>query len=318
MSAGEVRIPGPRAHRAGTLALLARFAALAGRPAALAPLAPLFGRAHDLPAEVPVERRTLKYDAYLAPNPAGLAWGVAVADRHEEATFPARVAAFVAGLAAPYDLAGAEVLRARLPRAAPALCLAVGFDRPDAPPRLKLYLQEERWGEGLATRAELDAALGPLGLALPDWLAPDRTIGVLTVEMLAGGGLRAKAYLGGHGADALADGAPAEVRALAARMARVCPLPGYHYVTVRLGGERVRYAVNKIYNHVQLGFTERGGLDAAWAEVGALFAAAGREEAFAGLRAALADLEGVRVVPTATALEADGADVYCGAWWMGG
>jgi hypothetical protein len=68
---------------------------------------------------------------------------------------------------------------------------------------------------------------------------------------------------------------------------------------------------------VALGFTRGGaGLSSAWADVAGLFAAAG--QTLSALQETLAGLQGVRVVPTATALEGGGAsaDVYCGAWLM--
>ena len=86
-------------------------------------------------------------------------------------------------------------------------------------------------------------------------------------------------------------------------------------------GEPTRYSANKIYNHVQVGFTRGGeGIPAAWADVGALFAAAGQTATLARLRADLAGIAGLRVVPTASALDAGGrqADGYCGAWAVGG
>lgn len=319
-----VVIPGPRAHLLGTRRLLARFAALSG--ATLDPsLVALLGAPEALPESVPPEQQGLKYDAYLSPGPSGVAWGVAIGDRWEGEVFRRRAAAWVAALPVRYRLDAGLAFGAALAGASPAFTLAVGYDAPGRPPRVKLYFQEERWLAGVCTAGELQALLPRLapGCVLPAWVAADRAVGVVTVELLGDGGLGVKAYLGGPTATACADGGPPEALALAATLDTASPAPGgWSYLTIRMRpDEPTRYSANKIYNHVQVGFTRGGeGIPAAWADVGGLFAVAGQAATLARLRADLAGIAGLRVVPTASALDAGGrqADVYCGAWVVGG
>jgi hypothetical protein len=263
------------------------------------------------------DENSLKYDLYLTRGPAGaVAWGATVNDRWEGQALQVEVA----GLAGAWgvDLEPYARLRDALAGAGPALTVAVGFDDPARRPRLKLYLQEDVWGRGVATAGALRSLLPSLvaGCELPAWIPRERPVGVLTVVLRGDGTAGLKAYLGGPGAPDAAAGAPDEVLALASRFEALCPLPrSWHYLTVRMDpGRPPRYAINKIYNHVQVGFEgEPGLLQRAWNEVDALFAASGRPPA-SELRGDGAD--GVRVVPTASAWEAGArsADVYCGSW----
>ncbi|MCB9761442.1 MAG: hypothetical protein H6739_16485 [Alphaproteobacteria bacterium] len=319
----EVRIPPPRAHLAGTLALLERFEALAGGNPHAAALRRFLDRPEALPEAVPKQDNTLKYDAYIARGPAQLAWGVAVGDRYEGAAMRAPLAALLAALPGDYRMDAALALGADLDGAAPSLTVAAGFDHPQRPPRMKLYFQEDRWGAGVASAGALREALAvhAPGCALPDWVPAERPVGVLTPELLPDGALGVKAYLGGASPQEAAEGAPPEAQALAAAMAARCPLtPGYYYLTLRMRpGTPHRYAINKIYDHVRLGFTrDAAELPAAWAELAELFAFAGRAAHLAALQGLLGQLQGVRVVPTASALEDGGqsADLYCAAWAM--
>lgn len=316
-----LRPPPPRAHLAGTLALVRRFAAWAGDPPELPALLALLDRPEALPDAVRPEDNSLKYDAYLTRGPAGPAWGVAVGDRYEGPAMLPALRALLARLGGRYALEPALALREALPGASPALTVALGFDAPGRPPRVKLYLQEERWGEGVGLAGPLGALLAarPGGAALPTWVAEDTPVGVLTVELGAEGQTRYKAYLGGPSPGALARGAPAELLDLAARLGSVCSgVKGWYYATLRLRpGAPPGLAINKIYDHMALGFSGRPqALEAAWAEIAALFRGAGREAVLDQLHAALADEPGLRVVPTATALEAEGrsVDLYCAAW----
>lgn len=319
-----LRPASPREHLAGTLALVERFAAQGGPAPGLEAVRAFLDRPEALPDEVPVEQNTLKYDAYLTRGPAGAAWGVAVGDRYEGAAMLGPVRALLAGLGGRWALDEALALREALRGASPALTVAVGYDQPGAPPRVKLYLQEDRWGEGVAQAGALGALLAGRagGCALPGWVPEDRAVGVLTVELLSGGGTRYKTYLGGPSAGALAEGGPEELRGLAQTLESVCDrVPGWYYATLRLRpGQPPGVAMNKIYDHMALGFAgDAAALARAWDEVGALFARAGRLEALEALRGELAGLRGVRVVPTATALEASGrsVDLYCAAWQVG-
>jgi hypothetical protein len=316
-------MPPPRTHLAGTLALLACFDRLSGGHPRAGALLSFLDRPGDLPESVPPEKNSLKYDAYLTRAHDRLAWGIAVCDRFEgEKMFP-HVVALAESLGGDYRLDAVAPFRDRLANLNPMLTVSVGFDHPEQPPRLKIYLQEANWGAGLcdaATLRALAAELAP-GCELPDWIPADRRVGVLTVELLPSGAIGLKAYLGGATPLLAAVGAPPSALALAADMAARSRLPGgWYYLTVRARpGQPNAYAINRIYNHVKTGFTHGGAhLRAAWLDVGRQFAGAGQRKAFGGLMCAIGGLRGVRVVPTATALEAGGrsADVYCGAWAM--
>lgn len=306
--------PGPRAHLRGTLALVDRFAALAGGHPELPRLKQLLDRPDDLPEAVPAQRNALKYDAYLAAGAEGTAWGVTINDRYEPE-------ALRAALAPVAEAWGAELdrllpLQTALAGAAPVLTVAAGFDHPDRPPRLKLYLQEDAWGQGLGTAADVDRLLAPFGCRLPDTLAPDRPIGVVTLQFRREQA-SVKAYLGAPTPAEAAAGTP--ILGLARRFGDLCPLAGYYYLTVRMGPDQpARYAINKIYNPVQIAFQHPALWKTAWAEVRGLFDAAGRSEAFDAIDAVARDLgqQRIAVAPTATAFEDEGrsADLYCAAW----
>lgn len=318
------RLPGPRAHLAGTRALVERLLSLAGGHPQAGALLRLLDREEALPEAVPFEENSLKYDVWLTSAPGSRAFGVAVSDRYEgEAMLPA-LERLLSELPARYDWEAFLRLRDALWRPGTSLVCGVGFADPASPPRVKLYVQEERWAEGIARREELRRLAARIcpGARIPEWLPRERPIGVVAMDLVPGGGVRLRAYLGGDSPEAAARGAPDEARALARIMAEACPhRPGWYYLTVRMdpdGGHR--YAVNKIYSHVDLGFSYGGALlELGWRDVGRLFRAAGREEALGALRAELSTVPGVRVVPTATALEDGGrsADVYCAGWWIG-
>ena len=104
---------------------------------------------------------------------------------------------------------------------------------------------------------------------------------------------------------------------LAETMHRRCTQPGYYYLTVRPGPDGAQYAMNKIYNTIQLGFINEGSeLAAAWDDVAQLFAAADQLPQLHRLQQRWNGQENLRVVPTATALEDGGksVDIYCAAW----
>lgn len=297
-----LHLPPPESHRAGTLRLLDRL----GTPRPDREPVRAFIAAREARADA---GRGLKYDVYAAP---GGAWGVAVADTGEGAAMDDPAWALAERLlpGASRHRARFEAFRATL---APAsLVVAVGFDRPDRPPRVKLYLQEATWARPLARAGDLGRWLGPL----PGWVPEERPVGVVTLELHADRRPTWKLYLGGPTAEAAVAGAPAPVQGLAARAAALAPSPGWWYLTLRLGGE-VRYAVNRIYNPVEQLFRRNPTADAqAWAEVEALHAHVGHAEPLRALRRGLAD-EPLRVTPTATALAPEGSDVYLAAWETG-
>lgn len=311
------RLPSPEAHRRGTLDTFDRFGGIAGSHPDASRVRMLLARTEPIVAPTRPDENSLKYDLYLTRRPDGaFAWGATVNDRWEGASLHREVEALAEDWG--MDLGGWTRLREAVSGASPALTVSVGLDDPARPPRLKLYLQEDVWATGVGARGSLADVLPEVapGCRLPDWLESDRPVGVLTLVLRRRGPPGLKAYLGGATPREAARGAPAEIRDLADRFSRLCPLDrSWYYLTVRMEpGRPHRYAINKIYNHVLVGF--EGGpalLDEAWAEVERLFAATGTSGRAADLRG---DPARVTVVPTASAWEAGGrsADVYCGSW----
>lgn len=304
MSGPDVELvpPEPGAHQRGTLELLRSFEAIAGGHPHASALYAWLERPEAIGRNVLPKDYGLKYDAYLTRG-SSTAWGVAVNDRYEgRASLEAATARLVSTLPGTYDFSEARRIEECFGHAGSSTTIAVGFDHPDRPPRLKVYLQEERWGEGIAP-------IGEIADRIPDWIDPDTRAGVVTLGLLADGSLRRKVYLGGPDPVGLVAGGPPEVQELGRAMAEASPMEdGYYYLTIRFDPGGWRFAVNKIYNAVQLGFTRDGaGIEAAWADVRGLFERAG---------AALVQLPDLRVVPTATAIEDGGrsVDVYCAAW----
>ena len=298
-------LPSPRspaAHLAGTRALLSALARVAGAGALDPRIDALLGD----PAGLPAVGEGLKYDAYMTSAPDGLAWGFTINSRWEGEVALSRFGTFAHALRADYAWDGVEPFWRR---SGGVLTLGVGFDRPGAPPRLKLYAQEDVWGAGLVER---EAAEAQVGAPLPAWWGP--RVDVLTLELMPGGATRWKAYRGAASAEAAAAGGPPAVVDLAERIGRFSPLgPAWYYLTARLG-ETTRFAMNKVYAHGAV-HAARGGA-AAWRDTAALFASAGATPRLEALLREVLALRGVKVVPTATALEGGGrsADVYCAAW----
>jgi hypothetical protein len=303
----------PSAHLAGTLALFDAIASLAGGHPQASRVRAFIDRA------APPGRRDdgLKYDAYLACGDA-VAWGITVNDRGEREPFKADLERLADDWG--YDLGMLERWQRVLEPRHPVLTAAFGFDAAVRAPRLKLYLQEDAWGRGLCRAGDLGALLASVipGVTLPLWLKPERAIGVVCL-VFEPNGTSAKIYCGGSGAIDAARGAPSEAQRLASDMAAACPLgDSFYYLTLRLAGERPpAYAINKIYNPMRLAraAAER---DRALDDVAELFRLSACDEPFAELRRMMSELEGrgVRVVPTATALErgSRSADVYLAAW----
>jgi hypothetical protein len=306
-------------------ASLALFDALA-RAGGGHPFAPAVRAFLDQPGRVgpSAEPFAMKYDGYLAAGERA-AWGFTINSRYD----PRPVQDFVDEAAqlvqAPRMTELAGQLATLLPR--PGITtLSFAFDSPARAPRLKVYFQEDRWGEGVGSVAEVNAALAELelGCALPSWVAGDQGVGVLTLEAPPQAGLRAKAYLGaGDNSEGVFAGAPEEVPRLSATMREACPLsPAYYYLTLRMERDRpVRYAVNKIYDiaRMQFGKDAQATLDA-YRDLAKLFAAAGKLREFrkvvAELRAPVAGGRAPLVVPTASAVEDEGrsVDFYCAAF----
>jgi hypothetical protein len=295
----------PSAHRDGTLRLYDRFGALAGGHPQAAAVRALLAAA-ELPGE---SSYALKYDVYLACGPDGLAWGATVNERWQPRLLEGDLAAL------GHDLGPCRRLRSAL---GGELTLSFAFDTPARPLRLKAYVQEARWGDGIGSARALAPLLHEIapGCRWPEWIEPGRSVGVLALQLdAAGAGI--KAYLGGATAAEAAAGAPIAATALAQAMASASPLtPAYHYLTVRLAkGREPRYAINKIYEVAQIAGGTEARRKRAWSDAKSLFVTQGRRRELRALLAALAPLHTLRVVPTATALEAPATvDVYCAAW----
>ncbi|MCA9573814.1 MAG: hypothetical protein R3B40_15145 [Polyangiales bacterium] len=313
-----------RQHLGASLALYDALSRAGGGHPAAARVRRMLDRPDRLTATD--EPFAMKYDGYLAAGTRA-AWGFTVNSR-----FDGRALSEFLGEA--IDAAGitneAEVQRAatRLSAALPlpsVATLSFAFDDPGAPPRLKVYFQEDAWGAGVGSAREVDEALAAaeLGCALPAWLDGAPSVGVVTLEAPPGRAPRAKAYVGAASLEGAFAGAPEDVRSLADQMAAACPLAStYYYLTVRLErGEAPRYAVNKIYDlaRQRFGADQRATLEA-FRDVSGLFRAAGRTKE---LRAVLSELRRPdahqripRVIPTASAIEDGGrsVDFYCAAF----
>jgi hypothetical protein len=304
---------GPEAHRAASLVLFERLADDSGRPAAYEALRRLLDRPTPQRAGAQDRSLTLKYDFYVGKR-QGSAWGVAMNDALEGAEHPREVLRFARSLGQGYRLAAVQELARRMQRVDASLTFAVGFDAAGSTPRLKFYFQERSWNAGVLRGAGLRGVLETLvpGAELPSFVAPSRAVGVVAVDLTAGGGVAVKAYLGHHDLEELCADAPAEAKALASELKRVSPLPGqYHYLTVRArAGQPPRYSVNKIYDVTAL--VENGRDEDAWADAAGLFELTGDQKTFERLRALTA---GLVALPTATALEDGGqaADLYVAA-----
>lgn len=268
---------------------------------------------------------SMQYDGYLAAGERA-AWGFTVNSRFDTRSVREFVGEAAAVVGAEPIVEAAEALARALPRPG-VTTLSFAFDAPSLPPRLKVYFQEDAWGAGVGTAAQVDAALAhlDLGCALPSWVARDAGVGVVTLEAPpASNGLRAKAYLGvSENVEGIFPAAPDEVRHLAGIMRSASPLtPSYYYLTLRMErGAPVRYAFNKIYDFSQMRF----GRDAkatlsAFRDIGRLFATAGKRADFrrvvGELATPLADGRAPLVVPTASAVESQGrsVDFYCAAF----
>lgn len=318
-----IRPPSPRAHLRGTCALLERVASLwgsRGEDAGVAALMRFVDRPHALPAQVAPELVGLKYDAYVTARGAdgGLSWGVAVADRYEGSAMLEPARRLLQELPGDYAFDAALALRDRLAPDTP-LAVAVGFDAPGRPPRVKVYAQEDPWNTGLGTCGALGEWVAEVvpGAMLPEWCA-ERAVGVAALTLRPDGSRSLKVYVGGESPEAAAAGAPEAAQRLARQLARDSPLSGgWYYLTVRVEAAAApSYTINKIYNAIQDGFTVgQDGARAAWADVERLFAGAGTMPALSRLYDTLRG-SGVVALPTATALEGGGrqTDVYLGAW----
>jgi hypothetical protein len=307
----------PLAHLQASLALLDVVEGLGGAHSASDSIRALIDRPGDLPSEIDETDSLLKYDAYLACG-GRPGWGITINDRWEGPGF----AALVDGVAGRLgiDLTSYDAMRGELDGASPALTVSFGFGDPASPPRMKLYLQEDRWQSGVASVAGLRAAVARClpTIQLPSWLADEVMLGVVTITLRPDAGASLKAYVGAATALDAARGAPESAQALARDMTTHSPLaPAYHYLTIRADEARpARYAINKIYNPVGvLKRRDRTEAEAQWRDVQTLFEASGRGASLAELRRAL-DGVGDWLLPTATALE-DGSrssDVYLAAW----
>jgi len=312
-------LPSPRAHLAATLRLLDGLVPNEGPWPGADVVRGVLDRPRDLPVSVAADQNGLKYDAYRTHGPDGPAWGIAFNERWQGRAVWRSIEQLAKDLPGDYDVASVRRLRGAVP--SPSVNVSVGFDAPGRPPRLKIYLQEADWEQGVVTVdgfAALDADLRG-HCTLPRALDGSRALGVLTVVLHPDGTRGLKAYFGGERPTDAADGLldVPEVRVLCDGLAQCCPSRAWHYLTVRMrADEPARYALNRIWDHTRVGFSTPAALSGAWGEVRALFARAGQTDAFAEIRAAVDALADLRVVPTASAFERGGtsADVYLAAW----
>jgi hypothetical protein len=313
-----------RQHLGASLALFDALARAGGGHSAAAGVRRLLDQPDRLgPTQEPF---AMKYDGYLAAGTRA-AWGFTVNSRFDARPLAEFLGeALDAAAVANGDdvLLAAARLRGALPRPG-VTTLSFAFDRPDAPPRLKVYFQEDAWGEGVGTAAEVNDALAAadLGCSLPSWVEGAHPVGVVTLEAPPDTPPRAKAYLGARSPAGAFEGAPAEVPALGAQLAAACPLAStYYYLTLRLErGQPTRYAVNKIYDIAGQRFgADRAATLTAFRDLAGLFGAAGRTRelraVLSELRRPQADGRVPRVVPTASAIEDGGrsVDFYCAAF----
>ncbi len=314
----KVQMPSPRNHLRASLKLLDSIASEAGGHPHYPVVRGLLDRPQDLPDQVSPKDSAMKYDVYRAQSPAGARWGVTLNDRFEHRTLNS---AFLEALdRLPGDYALNDILAQRGSLSEHSMVVGIGFDRVDQPPRVKIYLQEESWGAGVTGNtqaARIIDALAP-GCRLPGWVE-GRSVGVLSLTLSALGERSARVYLGGLSPLEAAEGAPPEALALARAMELASPMPGgWYYLTLRLASDGAhRYAINKIYNTVEIGF--RGAPLAAgeaWEDVRRLFDRANHGPTLDALRRMLGELPDLIVLPTATALEgdADSTDLYMAAW----
>ena len=316
-------LPSPRAHLAASLRLMDALIEQAGGAEAwpgVVAARRAIARPFALPASVRPALNGLKYDGYLTAGPDGPAWGIAFNERWEGAAIWATVRGLASALPGTYDLDRVEAIRAQL--RSPSINVSLGFDVPGRAPRIKLYFQEADWSQGVLTAAGFarlsDAARR--GCALPPQVPASQALAVLTVVLWPDGRSELKVYVGGASpaaAIACLGGASAEATALAAGLAEVCPSgDAWHYLTLRLGAGEPTYALNRIWDHVRVGFSDGDALESAWNEIGALFERAGRGTSLQRMRTMRAELGDLRLVPTAAAFERAGtsADVYVAAW----
>lgn len=300
----------PRGHHAASIQLLRLLHSMTGAdPVAKS----LIDRCEATPPsnDAPF---AMAYDTYLTSAPGGLRWGFTINDRFDD-DFDTLLREFAAISGHRPNLVDrVAAVRGALDRDC-RLTLGVGFDAPQTQPRLKLYLQEDTWGEGVSPVGALAPILLAAGIStpIPAWISPDRRVGVVTLELADAGWDRAKIYLGGQTPQHATEGGPPELQHLARRMAKTCPHPGFYYATVRLyPGRAPATAINKIYALAAMdyGRNELHTLQAL-RDVAALFKAAGRLPALKRLLNQLRSLPELRAVPTATALEDQGRSVDC-------
>jgi hypothetical protein len=319
-----IRLPPPAAHRAGCLEILRFFDKKESMP-----LLRLLD-AQPLPASLAPEDQALKYDVYRALSPDQPAWGLTWNARWSMAEQDInQLENIYCNSKTPYPWEAARTLNRRivdaaLPGPAPMQTLAAAFTGAGLP-RLKLYLQEDRWGAGVCRAAALAPAAAQLGLTLPAWLPPEAVIGVVAMDLLPDGGSGLRFYLGRETVQGLSSSIPAGFGLLAAPLAAASPLGGgWHYLTVRLRDGEPRLALNKIYNPVQDAFTTRDRFHACWRDALSLLRTAGREADVRDLLGFLQASPHLRAIPTATAIStspgSDGleVDLYLTAWDLSG
>ena len=313
-------LPDLHSHRSASFRLFhalhrATGSAPHGQPA-LAALARLCDGMRPVPG---TRHPSMRFDAYLTSRGGRTRWGLTMRGLHIGGDFLDDIDELASRLGyAPGVTHTARRVRDALDGRFDTT-LGLGFDRPDAPPRIKVYFRETRWGAGVATTGRLCRALVAerTADALPPWLYR-RRIDVVALEATHRSTRRAKLYVGAETPGALVRGAPRLLEDLAQRVQRASPAPGYHYATIRLyEGSAPAYAINKLYDpsHMKYG-ADAAAVRAAREDVAGLFRAAGQSGALERTLERLRDPAIGHVLPTAIALEARGraADVCLAAY----
>ena len=261
-------------------------------------------RRHAWPRRVPPELATFKHDLYLAGGGSEVAIGIATSDRFEGIGLLVDARHLYADLGLDFGPAADLHQRYRRPGTSFVVSVELTGDRPT----IKAYVQEDAWGAGVCTVAQLDGPFAQIDAP------PDARVGVVSVKQ-RGPQTRWRAYLGAATAEALRRLVPASASALPTE-GRV-PW-GHYYATLRLSPDGPpRVGLNKVYNTIQLGFGSQVGAQAqVWGEIRALFAAAGRSAVLDRFTRSFA---GGTVVPTAIAHDPSGVvDLYVATWARSG
>lgn len=208
-------------------------------------------------------------------------------------------------------LAGEAVDRLRRSFESAPLDLAVGLGTAGGRARVKLYLEEQGVGTGtLEASAVTRWVRGLLGDSEPAGL-PEGAWDILCLDLGPGERVGCKLYRGAQQPRDLAGRLPG-VGPLGDALGRAFPLGVAHsYATLRLGPGGTRRAANVIFAHRAWGVEGTAGQRALlWTQAEAFL----RRHNGRVPEGLAAGPPGLRLVPTAAALDEDGADLYVAAF----